>query len=100
MGSFRTAVLTEDDSRVAGSVAWPLLWNHGHPWHSTSISGAAQFISLYKAIFAPVVVREIKKADPRALFCKDVTMVMLGPGVAWGDEPGGQPAIVAINGQA
>jgi hypothetical protein len=61
--------------------------------------GRTQLLSHYSAIFVPTVVREIKQADPRALFCKNVTMVMLGSGVAWGDEPGGRLAIISINGR-
>ena len=97
MRRFRKAVLIDDRARVAAALARPFLWNHGAV--STSISGPAQLSSAYRAIFGRAVVGEIKQADPRALFCKDVTMVMLGSGVVWGDEPGGRPSIVTINGQ-
>jgi len=97
MTRFRKAVLTDNRARVAAALARPFFWNHGAT--STSISGSAQLSTVYNSIFGRAVVREIKAANPRALFCKDVTMVMLGSGVVWGDEPGGRPSIVAINGQ-
>jgi hypothetical protein len=96
--TFREAVLTQDHARVATAVAWPLSWNHGRPWHSTAIQNRAQLLRLYVQVFTSSVVREIKRADPRALFCKNISQVALGQGVVWGDEPGGQPAITSING--
>jgi hypothetical protein len=97
MTAFRTAVLDGDRAAVAAKAAPRLLWNHGSPWRSTPVAGPHGVRSLYASIFVLGVVHAIHAADPRALFCKDVTMVMLGSGVAWGDEPGGRPAIVSIN---
>jgi len=96
--TFREAVLTQDHARVATTVAWPISWNHGRPWHSTAIQNRAQLLRLYAHVFTPSVVREIKRADPRALFCKNISQVALGQGVVWGDEPGGRLAITSING--
>jgi len=96
MTRFREAVVSDDRAHVAAALARPFLWNHGGA--STSISGSAQLSAVYDSIFGRAVIREIKAANPRALFCKNVTEVMLGSGVVWGDEPGGRPAIVSING--
>ena len=97
MSSFRTGVLTRDRALVARSVAFPFRWNHGRPGRSTVIADRAELLRDYSAIFSAGVVRTIRAADPRALFCRDVSMVMLGSGVVWGDEPGGRPAVVSIN---
>jgi hypothetical protein len=96
LATFRQAVLTQDHARVAAEVAWPLSWNHGR--RSTAITSRTQLLRLYDSVFTASVVRQIKLADPRALFCKNVSEVLLGQGVAWGDEPGGELAIVSING--
>jgi hypothetical protein len=96
MTRFRKAVLTDDRAGVVSALARPFYWNHGG--ESTAISGPAQLSTDYESIFGRTVVREIANADPRALFCKDVTMVMLGSGVVWGDEAAGRTSIVAVNG--
>ena len=95
--TFRGAVLTQDHARIAATVDWPLSWNHGRPWHTTAIQSQKQLLRLYRQVFAPSVTREIKVADPRALFCKNISQVALGQGVVWGDEPGGRLAIISIN---
>jgi len=96
---FRKAVLTHDHAHVAASVAWPLAWNHGYPWRTTLVRSRRELLGLYNAIFLPTVVRDIRLANPRALFCKNITQAALGRGVAWGDEWHGRPAIFSINGQ-
>jgi hypothetical protein len=98
MSSFRAAVLTNDRTAIAARITYPLLWNHGSPWHSTSIPSLARFVSDYSTIFRPSVVASIKAADPRALFCHLKTMVMLGSGVVWGDDRSGRLTLISING--
>ena len=100
MTSFRAAVLTMNRTGVASRLAYPLLWNHGSPSHSTSIANSAELVSGYSTIFRPSVVAAIKDADPRALFCHQETMVMLGSGVVWGDDQTGRSSVISINGSA
>jgi hypothetical protein len=96
MSSLRSSVLDANHAAVASHVAFPLLWNHGQG--RTIIRNRGQFLRYYEMIFRANDVAAIRSADPRALFCRNVTQVMLGLGVVWGDEPDGQPAVISING--
>jgi hypothetical protein len=91
MRSFQTAVEEGDRSSVASSIEYPLSLSHG------IIPNRQELLRRYGAVFTPGVVAEIESADPRALFCQNVSQVMLDSGVVWGDDFKGRLAVITIN---
>ena len=98
LGAFRRAVAGGDRAAVASAFAYPLRWN-GAPGGSVLVRSRAQLLRDYGAVFTRALAAAVAAADPRALFCKDVSEVALGAGLLWGDQVGrrGAPALVAIN---
>jgi hypothetical protein len=91
MRSFQAAVRSGDRARVARSVHYPLLWA------GRRVDTGGKLVADYRSIFVPAVVAAIEAADPRALFCQNLSQVMLGSGVVWGDDFGGRLAVVTVN---
>jgi hypothetical protein len=95
--AFRTAVLAGDRGAAASLVAYPLAWNRGVPPDRRTLRDRAALLRSWDKVFLPGVVRLIRSADPRAVFCKNATQFTLGPGVVWGDTAGGRAAIAIVN---
>src|SRR6202035_5060991 len=91
MASFQAALKDDDRGRIASSIEYPLRWSGG------MISGRGQLLTRYPSVFQPAVVKAVLAADPRALFCKNISEVMLNSGVIWGDDFNGRLAIVTVN---
>lgn len=95
--AFRAAVVAGDRSAAAALVAYPLAWNRGVPPQRSTLRDPAALLRSWDKVFLPGVLRLIRSADPRAVFCKNATQFTLGPGVVWGDTAGGRPAIAIVN---
>jgi hypothetical protein len=91
MASFQKAIKRNDRSYIAREVDYPVRWSGG------TIAGRPQLLGEYSAIFRPAVVKAILAADARALFCQNVSQVMLDSGVIWGDDYNGRLAISTVN---
>jgi hypothetical protein len=91
MTAFQVALEHGDRTRVVRSVHYPLRWA------GRTIKRSGGLLRRYDGVFAPRVIHAVLAANPRALFCQNVTQVMLDSGVIWGDDLGGRLAIVTVN---
>jgi hypothetical protein len=91
MSVFQGAMEEGDRGAVVDRIRYPLRWG------GTNIESRRELLRRYGAVFAPPVLRAVVAADPRALFCQNISEVMLGSGVIWGDDFGGRLAIVTVN---
>jgi hypothetical protein len=96
MSGLQHALKQNDRTAVADRILFPLSWsNHGT---TTVIRNRAAFLERYTSIFRPAVVGAVIAADPRALFCKNLSQAALDSGVVWGDiSLGGRRGIITVN---
>jgi hypothetical protein len=90
---FQAAVIGGNAEAVSKLVRYPL---KVFGRDARNIGGKEEFLQRYPDIFSETVLGEIKKAEPRFVFCRDGS-AMLGNGVIWASLHDGNVAVDVLN---
>jgi hypothetical protein len=90
---FKAAVTSGNSHKVAELVGYPLRVNGAQ---KKDIKNRAEMLRRYSQVFAAPVLKEIRAAEPAAVFCRD-GQAMIGNGAVWVSAEKGRVSVSVVN---
>ena len=90
---FKAAVTSGNSHKVAELVGYPLRVNGAQ---KRSIQDGAELRRRYSQVFTAAVLKEMRSAEPAAVFCRD-GQAMIGNGAVWVSTEKGRVAVSVVN---